>query len=91
MFLDSSTDDDSIPEERISTPEREYNYPRDHITNSREQIIQPPKRDTSITQSANNQKYLSDRRPPQNLPPPVSIFYGKGELNSLKVIFLAPF
>ncbi|KAL5290225.1 DIP2 family protein [Megaselia abdita] len=67
---DSSTDDDSIPEERISTPEREYNYPRDHINNSREQIIQPPKRDTSITQSANNQKYLSDRRPPQNLPPP---------------------
>ncbi|XP_017842176.1 disco-interacting protein 2 isoform X2 [Drosophila busckii] len=48
--LDSSTDDESIPEELIS-PDKEYNYPRDHISNSMlppEPIIKPPIRDSSM-------------------------------------------
>ncbi|XP_055854108.1 disco-interacting protein 2 isoform X10 [Episyrphus balteatus] len=64
---DTTTDDESIPEERISTPDREYNYPRDHINNSREQIIKPPIRDSSV---GGGHKNFSDRRPQQNLPPP---------------------
>ncbi|XP_055385632.1 disco-interacting protein 2 isoform X7 [Condylostylus longicornis] len=74
---DSTTDDESIPEERISTPDREYNYPRDHISNSREQI-KPPIRDSSVggggggggNIGGQHHKNFSDRRPPQNLPPP---------------------
>ncbi|XP_055854104.1 disco-interacting protein 2 isoform X6 [Episyrphus balteatus] len=65
--VDTTTDDESIPEERISTPDREYNYPRDHINNSREQIIKPPIRDSSV---GGGHKNFSDRRPQQNLPPP---------------------
>ncbi|EDX07006.1 GD25718 [Drosophila simulans] len=48
--LDSSTDDESIPEETIS-PDKEYNYPRDHISNSilpPEPIIKPPIRESSM-------------------------------------------
>ncbi|XP_055903593.1 disco-interacting protein 2 isoform X10 [Eupeodes corollae] len=67
---DTTTDDESIPEERISTPDREYNYPRDHINNSREQIIKPPIRDSSVGGGGGGHKNFSDRRPQQNLPPP---------------------
>ncbi|XP_030386379.1 disco-interacting protein 2 isoform X2 [Scaptodrosophila lebanonensis] len=48
--VDSSTDDESIPEELIS-PDKEYNYPRDHISNSMvppEPIIKPPIRESSM-------------------------------------------
>ena len=75
---DSTTEDESIPEEGISTPDREYNYPRDHISNSREQIIKPPIRDSSVGGGGGvggHHKNYSDRRPQQNLPPPVSIDY----------------
>lgn len=65
-FLDTSSDDGSIPEERISTPDREYNYPRDHLGNSREQMKLP-----SRDHSNRHQSNISERRP-QNLPPPVS-------------------
>lgn len=34
-FKDSSSDDGSIPEEILSTPDREYNLPRDHIQSTR--------------------------------------------------------
>lgn len=65
---DSSSDDDaSIPEERIATPDREYNYPRDHLLNSREKMKLPSSRDHSGRHASN----ISERRP-QNLPPPVS-------------------
>ncbi|TDG53237.1 hypothetical protein AWZ03_000052 [Drosophila navojoa] len=49
--LDSSSDDESIPEELIS-PDKEYNYPRDHISNSMlppEPIIKPPIRESSMS------------------------------------------
>ncbi|XP_037031681.1 disco-interacting protein 2 isoform X8 [Bradysia coprophila] len=61
---DSSSDEGSIPEERISTPDREYNYPRDHLSNSREQMKLP-----SRDHSNRHQSNISERRP-QNLPPP---------------------
>lgn len=68
--VDSSSDDDaSIPEERIATPDREYNYPRDHLCNSRDKIKMPSQRDNSERRHQNN---ASERRP-QNLPPPVSV------------------
>lgn len=90
--LDSSTDDESIPEEIIS-PDKEYNYPRDHISNSMlppEPIIKPPIRESSMSSQQHsrhdvkptpqppNHKYASsnsapERRPPQNLPPIVSV------------------
>lgn len=64
---DSSSDDASIPEERIATPDREYNYPRDHLCNSRDKIKMPSQRDNS---ERRHQNHASERRP-QNLPPPV--------------------
>lgn len=67
MQPDSSSDDASIPEERIATPDREYNYPRDHLCNSRDKIRMPSQRDNSERRHQNN---ASERRP-QNLPPPV--------------------
>ncbi|XP_055310047.1 disco-interacting protein 2 isoform X2 [Sitodiplosis mosellana] len=66
---DSSSDDASIPEERIATPDREYNYPRDHLCNSRDKIKMPSQRDNSERRHQNN---ASERRP-QNLPPPQSM------------------
>ncbi|XP_039963154.1 disco-interacting protein 2 isoform X1 [Bactrocera tryoni] len=65
--IDSSTDEESIPEETIS-PDKEYNYPRDHVSNIMEPIIKPPIRDSSMAGAQNKQKY-PERRPPQNLPP----------------------
>lgn len=67
LILDSTSDDESIPEERIATPDREYNYPRDHLCNSRDKIKLPPQRDSDRRQPNSN----IERRP-QNLPPPVS-------------------
>lgn len=67
---DSSSDDDaSIPEEREATPDREYNYPRDHLLNSREKM----KLSTSREHAGRHVSNIAERRP-QNLPPPVSIF-----------------
>lgn len=66
MRIDSSSDDASIPEERIATPDREYNYPRDHLSNSREKMKLPSSRDHSGRHPSN----ISERRA-QNLPPPV--------------------
>lgn len=68
-LTDSSSDDASIPEERIenTTPDREYNYPRDHLCNSREKIKMPSQRDNSERRHQNN----AGERRPQNLPPPV--------------------
>lgn len=63
LYTDSSSDDASIPEERIATPDREYNYPRDHLSNSRDKMKLPSQRDRH--QNSN----ISDRRH-QNLPPP---------------------
>lgn len=68
IFTDSSSDDASIPEERITTPDREYNYPRDHLCNSRDKIKIPSQRDNSERRHQNN----AVERRPQNLPPPVS-------------------
>lgn len=68
-ITDSSSDDASIPEERIATPDREYNYPRDHLCNSRDKIKMPSQRDNSERRHQNN----AERRP-QNLPPPVIHF-----------------
>lgn len=70
-IADSSSDDASIPEERIATPDREYNYPRDHLCNSRDKIKMPSQRDNSERRHQNN---ASERRP-QNLPPPVHILF----------------
>lgn len=69
---DSSSDEGSIPEERISTPDREYNYPRDHLSNSREQMKLPSSREHSGRHPSN----MSDRTR-QNLPPPpvINIFW----------------
>lgn len=56
--LDSSTDDESIPEELIS-PDKEYNYPRDHISNSMlppEPIIKPPIRESSMASQQQQQQ-----------------------------------
>ncbi|XP_037935929.1 disco-interacting protein 2 isoform X2 [Teleopsis dalmanni] len=64
---DSTTDDESIPEEIIS-PDKEYNYPQDHINNMTESVIKPPIRDSSMGGSVHKNKY-PERRPPQNLPP----------------------
>uniref|UniRef100_A0A1B0G3J4 DMAP1-binding domain-containing protein n=1 Tax=Glossina morsitans morsitans TaxID=37546 RepID=A0A1B0G3J4_GLOMM len=65
--LDSTTDDDSIPDDIIS-PDREYNYPRDHVSNIVEPNIKPPIRESSkgIFPAKNSQ---SDRRQKQTLPP----------------------
>lgn len=63
-FLDSTTDDESIPEERISTPDREYNLPRDHIM-TREQM-KLPSRDHS-SGGGHHKDRITERRP-QNLP-----------------------
>ncbi|XP_036346287.1 disco-interacting protein 2-like [Rhagoletis pomonella] len=70
--IDSSTDEESIPEETIS-PDKEYNYPRDHVSNIMEPIIKPPIRDSSMGGAQNKHKY-PERRPPQNLPPLVRVF-----------------
>jgi len=80
--LDSSTDDESIPEETIS-PDKEYNYPRDHISNSilpPEPIIKPPIRESSMGSQQHsrpdvkqnqlpNQKYTSSNSAPERRPP----------------------
>ncbi|XP_059609012.1 disco-interacting protein 2 isoform X3 [Phlebotomus argentipes] len=72
---ESSSEEGSIPEERISTPERDgYNLPRDHVVGGnipREPAKlpshHPPSREHHKTSS-----HISDRRP-QNLPaPPLS-------------------
>ncbi|XP_063702117.1 disco-interacting protein 2 isoform X2 [Culicoides brevitarsis] len=62
---DSTTDDESIPEERISTPDRDgYNLPRDNIL-TREQM-RLPSRDHS-SGGGHHKDRISERRP-QNLP-----------------------
>lgn len=80
--LDSSTDDESIPEETIS-PDKEYNYPRDHISNSilpPEPIIKPPIRESSMGSQQHartdvkqnqitNQKYTAPNSAPERRPP----------------------
>ena len=81
VFLDSSSDDESIPEEILS-PDKEYNYPQDHVVKMLpEQLIKPPIRDSSMATSANKLTKYPERererereraRPPQNLPPLVS-------------------
>lgn len=67
QFVDSSTEDESIPEERISTPDKDYNYPLDHIGPVKEAI----KVSRDISSGGHHQRNVSERRP-QNLPPPVS-------------------
>ncbi|GAB0087700.1 Disco-interacting protein 2 [Sergentomyia squamirostris] len=77
---DSSSDEGSIPEERISTPDRDgYNLPRDHVGSGgnipREpaklpsQHPQPPSRDASRDHHHHHKtsSHISERRP-QNLP-----------------------
>ncbi|XP_065085798.1 disco-interacting protein 2 isoform X3 [Ochlerotatus camptorhynchus] len=72
---DSSTDDESIPEEgiiggRISTPDRDnYNLPRDHIL-GREPMKLPSSRDHhhSSQQKQPSQPAPIERRPPQSIP-----------------------
>ncbi|XP_073840161.1 disco-interacting protein 2 isoform X2 [Musca autumnalis] len=58
---ESSSEDESIPEEIIS-PDKEYNYPRDHVSNIMEAHIKPPVRESSIG-------IVSDRRKKPSLPP----------------------
>ncbi|KRF97799.1 uncharacterized protein Dwil_GK17656, isoform B [Drosophila willistoni] len=65
--LDSSTDDESIPEELIS-PDKEYNYPRDHISNSmlpQEPIIKPPIRESSMISQQQQHLQRHDVKPTQ--------------------------
>ncbi|XP_055600072.1 disco-interacting protein 2 isoform X7 [Uranotaenia lowii] len=70
---DSSTEDESIPEEgvlggRISTPDRDnYNLPRDHIL-GREPMKLPSSRDHHHSQKQPNQPLPVERRPPQSIP-----------------------
>ncbi|XP_055529912.1 disco-interacting protein 2 isoform X10 [Wyeomyia smithii] len=72
---DSSTDDESIPEEgiiggRISTPDRDnYNLPRDHIL-GREPMKLPSTRDHHHInqQKQSSQPAPIERRPPQSIP-----------------------
>lgn len=71
--LESSTGDESIPEEVIS-PDKEYNYPRDHVGNLVEQNIRPPIRESSKGKSSNKNSQL-ERRQKQALPPLVSEIY----------------
>ncbi|XP_053689831.1 disco-interacting protein 2 isoform X2 [Sabethes cyaneus] len=74
---DSSTDDESIPEEgilggRISTPDRDnYNLPRDHIL-GREPMKLPSTRDHHHLgqQKQSSQPAPIERRPPQSIPTP---------------------
>lgn len=73
--LDSSSDDESIPEELIS-PDKEYNYPRDHISNSMlppEPIIKPPIRESSM--SAQQQHLRHDVKQSQ---PPIQKYPSSG-------------
>lgn len=65
----SSEGENSIPEERIATPDREYNYPRDHLCNSKDKNKIPTQRDNSERRYQNSN--VTDRRP-QNMLPPVS-------------------
>lgn len=65
----SSEGENSIPEERIATPDREYNYPRDHLCNSKDKNKIPAQRDNSERRYQNSN--VTDRRP-QNMLPPVS-------------------
>lgn len=76
-ITDSSSDDASIPEERIATPDREYNYPRDHLCNSREKIKIPSQRDNS---ERRHQNCAAERRP-QNLHPPVNYLNQLNRIN----------
>lgn len=62
LFTDTSSEDGSLPEERISTPDREYNLVRDHIPSSRDQSKYFPR-----DHSSGHAKNVSDRRP-QNFP-----------------------
>ncbi|TMW48834.1 hypothetical protein DOY81_006083 [Sarcophaga bullata] len=64
--LKSSSDDESIPEEIIS-PDKEYNYPRDHVGNVVEQNIKPPIRDSS--KGISSGKNQQGKRQKQALPP----------------------
>ncbi|XP_055624093.1 disco-interacting protein 2 isoform X10 [Toxorhynchites rutilus septentrionalis] len=74
---DSSTDDESIPEEgiiggRISTPDRDnYNLPRDHIL-GREPMKLPSSRDhhhvVAQQKPQQTQPAPIERRPPQSIP-----------------------
>lgn len=68
---ESSTEDESIPEE-IVTPDKEYNYPRDHVSNMIEAHIKPPVRESSIgIISAKGSQ--ADRRKKHALPAVVSL------------------
>jgi hypothetical protein len=71
---DSSTDE-STPEDRIVTPNREYNLPRDHLIQAREQLKLPSTRDRDYNNTPGNgdcenggseARNIPDRRP-QNL------------------------
>lgn len=61
---DSSSDDGSIPEENISTPDREYNLPRDHIQSTRGDPIKHSREHGS----GGHHKNIVERRPQQNFP-----------------------
>lgn len=70
---DSSSDgDNSIPEERIATPDREYNYPRDHLCNAKDnnktKVTSSSQRDNSERRYQNS-GMAEQRRPPTMLPP----------------------
>ncbi|XP_055693474.1 disco-interacting protein 2 isoform X2 [Lutzomyia longipalpis] len=72
---ESSSEDGSIPEERISTPERDgYNLPRDHVSGNmpREAAKLPTPhqhgRDGGRDHHKTSSAHITERRP-QNLPP----------------------
>ncbi|XP_058987472.1 disco-interacting protein 2 isoform X2 [Musca domestica] len=64
---ESSSEDESIPEEIIS-PDKEYNYPRDHVSNIMEPHIKPPVRESSIG-IVSSKSRQSDSRKKTSLPP----------------------
>lgn len=60
-----TSDEDSIPEEILS-PDREYNYPRDHVTSIVEPNVKPPTRESSISMfSGKNNQNQNERRQKQ--------------------------
>ncbi|XP_059217269.1 disco-interacting protein 2 isoform X2 [Stomoxys calcitrans] len=64
---DSSTEDESIPEEILS-PDKEYNYPKDHVSNVVETHIKPPVRESSMGIASFKGSH-ADRRKKHALPP----------------------
>jgi hypothetical protein len=66
--LPESSTDESTPEERISTPDREYNLPRDHLLSKDPKVPSSLSREREYNYAAGNTgKNIAHDRRPQNL------------------------